>query len=234
MRSQTASHRVANLRCPPSAYRLTQPPSTSRIVPTLLIVVVFIVSILSFPVPSIGTNANDSARVGNTQLRRVAHTIQAHHHTTQPTITRPCSRHSRRIQADTTARHDHSHARRARNHKHRRDSARTYINAPALHTTRQKSNHNPPWGSPPRPAKRGRWPSSADAECAPQQIRISRYTRFLYIFSWCNRYCTLHVVYNGLWIDVDVVERSCTASRSFQPVPVECGLYGFALKSVFA
>lgn len=55
-----------------------------------------------------------------------------------------------------------------------------------------------PWSK-----SRGRWLSSADAECSLEHFWITRYLRGLHIFSGCNRFCTLHIVYNGLWIDVD-------------------------------
>ena len=49
------------------------------------------------------------------------------------------------------------------------------------------------------------------------------------IFSGCNRCCTLHIVYNGLWIDVDGGKSlAWTCINVFQSVPVERGLYGFA------
>lgn len=37
---------------------------------------------------------------------------------------------------------------------------------------------------------------------------ITRYSRSLHIFSGCNRCCTLHIVYNVPWIDVDGGEAS--------------------------
>lgn len=61
----------------------------------------------------------------------------------------------------------------------------------------------PPWGSPPGSKSRGRWLSSADAECSLEHFWITRYLRSLHIFSGCNRFCTLHIVYNVPWIDVD-------------------------------
>lgn len=88
-------------------------------------------------------------------------------------------------------------------------------NVPArYHTTRQNTiaqtfqrctmQQTPPWGSvPPRRKKQGRWLSSADAECSLEHFWITRYLRSLHIFSGCNRFCTLHIVYNVPWIDVD-------------------------------
>lgn len=67
----------------------------------------------------------------------------------------------------------------------------------------------PPWGSlPPGSKSRGRWLSSADAECSLEHFWITRYSRSLHIFSGCNRCCTLHIVYNVPWIDVDGGEAS--------------------------
>lgn len=56
---------------------------------------------------------------------------------------------------------------------------------------------------PPGSKSRGRWLSSADAECSLEHFWITRYLRSLHIFSGCNRFCTLHIVYNVPWIDVD-------------------------------
>lgn len=64
-------------------------------------------------------------------------------------------------------------------------------------------NKHPRKGASPRRKKQGRWLSSADAECSLEHFWITRYLRGLHIFSGCNRFCTLHIVYNGLWIDVD-------------------------------
>lgn len=87
-------------------------------------------------------------------------------------------------------------------------------NVPArYHTTRQNTTEQtfqrctmqqtPPWGSAPRRKKQGRLLSSADAECSLEHFWITRYLRSLHIFSGCNRFCTLHIVYNVPWIDVD-------------------------------
>lgn len=62
---------------------------------------------------------------------------------------------------------------------------------------------HPRGGVSPRRKKQGRWLSSADAECSLEHFWITRYLRGLHTFSGCNRFCTLHIVYNGLWIDVD-------------------------------
>lgn len=63
-------------------------------------------------------------------------------------------------------------------------------------------------GVSPRRKKQGRWLSSADAECSLEHFWITRYSRSLHIFSGCNRCCTLHIVYNVPWIDVDGGEAS--------------------------
>lgn len=72
-------------------------------------------------------------------------------------------------------------------------------NVPMLH----HATNTPRGGVSPRLKKQGRWLSSADAECSLEHFWITRYLRGLHIFSGCNRFCTLHIVYNGLWIDVD-------------------------------
>lgn len=64
-------------------------------------------------------------------------------------------------------------------------------------------NKHPRGGVSPRHKKQGRWLSSADAECSLEHFWITRYLRSLHIFSGCNRFCTLHIVYNVPWIDVD-------------------------------
>lgn len=87
-------------------------------------------------------------------------------------------------------------------------------NVPArYHTTRNTSTEqtfqrcicNKPLGrgGSPGPKNRGRLLSSADAECSLEHFWITRYLRSLHIFSGCNRFCTLHIVYNVPWIDVD-------------------------------
>lgn len=67
---------------------------------------------------------------------------------------------------------------------------------------------HPRGGVSPRRKKQGRWLSSADAECSLEHFWITRYSRSLHIFSSCNRCCTLHIVYNVPWIDVDGGEAS--------------------------
>lgn len=72
-------------------------------------------------------------------------------------------------------------------------------NVPTLH----HATNTPRGGASPRRKKQGRWLSSADAECSLEHFWITRYLRSLHIFSGCNRFCTLHIVYNVPWIDVD-------------------------------
>ena len=123
----------------------------------------------------------------------------------------------------TTATHTtdmHGHARRPRHAQSRHTQPRTQRNVPArYHTTRQNAiaqtfqcrtiQQTPPVGEPPPGSKnRGRWLSSADAECSLEHFWITRYSRSLHIFSGCNRCCTLHIVYNVPWIDVDGGEAS--------------------------
>lgn len=69
-------------------------------------------------------------------------------------------------------------------------------------------NKHPRRGVPPGSKSRGRWLSSADAECSLEHFWITCYSRSLHIFSGCNRCCTLHIVYNVPWIDVDGGEAS--------------------------
>lgn len=69
-------------------------------------------------------------------------------------------------------------------------------------------NKHPRWGASPGHKKQGRLLSSADAECSLEHFWITRYSRSLHIFSGCNRCCTLHIVYNVPWIDVDGGEAS--------------------------
>lgn len=69
-------------------------------------------------------------------------------------------------------------------------------------------NKHPRRGVPPESKSRGRLLSSADAECSLEHFWITRYSRSLHIFSGCNRCCTLHIVYNVPWIDVDGGEAS--------------------------
>lgn len=77
-------------------------------------------------------------------------------------------------------------------------------NVPTLH----HATNTPRGGVSPRRKKQGRWLSSADAECSLEHFWITCYSRSLHIFSGCNRCCTLHIVYNVPWIDVDGGEAS--------------------------
>ena len=106
-------------------------------------------------------------------------------------------------------------------------------NAPArYHTTRQNTiaqtfqrctmQQTPPRrGVSPRRKKQGRWVSGLKAECdfrgyleklghgatgwngAVFAVLASGGASWCGIFSCCNRCCTLHIVYNVPWIDVD-------------------------------
>lgn len=111
--------------------------------------------------------------------------------------------------------------RRARRGHDMHGHDRIQRNVPArYHTTRQNTiaqtfqrctmQQTPPprGGVSPRRKKQGRWLSSADAECSLEHFWITRYSRSLHIFSGCNRCCTLHIVYNVPWIDVDGGEAS--------------------------
>lgn len=69
-------------------------------------------------------------------------------------------------------------------------------------------NKHPRRGVSPWRKNQGRWLSSADAECSLEHFWITCYSRSLHIFSGCNRCCTLHIVYNVPWIDVDGGEAS--------------------------
>lgn len=125
----------------------------------------------------------------------------------------------------TTAMHDgrrrdtatimHSHI--TRNHGIQRNAPARYhttqhVNRTNIRANRRSIEHvyqccaynKPPGrGVSPRSKSRGRWLSSADAECSLEHFWITRYLRSLHIFSGCNRFCTLHIVYNVPWIDVD-------------------------------
>lgn len=118
----------------------------------------------------------------------------------------------------TTAMHGHARRTQTRHGHDRAQShhpqSRIQKNVPAqYHTTRNTSTEqtfqrcicNKPLGrgGSPGPKSRGRWLSSADAECSLEHFWITRYLRSLHIFSGCNRFCTLHIVYNVPWIDVD-------------------------------
>lgn len=88
------------------------------------------------------------------------------------------------------------------------DSTRHAIRQSNKHSTVATYNKPPVGEPPPGPKNRGRWLSSADAECSLEHFWITRYSRSLHIFSGCNRCCTLHIVYNVPWIDVDGGEAS--------------------------
>lgn len=88
------------------------------------------------------------------------------------------------------------------------DSTRHAIRQSNKHSTVATYNKPPVGEPPPGPKNRSRWLSSADAECSLEHFWITRYSRSLHIFSGCNRCCTLHIVYNVPWIDVDGGEAS--------------------------
>ena len=82
-------------------------------------------------------------------------------------------------------------------------------------------NKHPRGGVSPRRKKQGRWVSGLKAECdfrgyleklghgatgwngAVFAVLASGGASWCGIFSGCNRFCTLHIVYNVPWIDVD-------------------------------
>lgn len=84
-----------------------------------------------------------------------------------------------------------------------RDTTRHAKTQPNKRSNVAPCNKHPRGGVSPRRKKQGRWLSSADAECSLEHFWITRYLRSLHIFSGCNRLCTLHIVYNVPWIDVD-------------------------------
>lgn len=166
--------------------------------------------------------------IANTSIRRrVATTRRRHHsHATATSRTRRTPR-PRRERRDATATATTSRARRPRprprraRHSHSHDVATiAYKGTCPRDTSRHAKtqshkrsnvapcNKHPRGGVSPRRKKQGRWLSSADAECSLEHFWITRYSRSLHIFSGCNRCCTLHIVYNVPWIDVDGGEAS--------------------------
>lgn len=99
-----------------------------------------------------------------------------------------------------------------------RDTTRHATRQPNKHSSEQtfdrtrvpmlRIQQTPGYGSVPPVKKPGRLLSSADAECSLEHFWITCYSRSLHIFSGCNRCCTLHIVYNVPWIDVDGGEAS--------------------------
>ena len=95
-------------------------------------------------------------------------------------------------------------------------------NVPTLH----HATNTPRGGVSPRRKKQGRWVSGLKAECdfrgyleklghgatgwngAVFAVLASGGASWCGIFSCCNRCCTLHIVYNVPWIDVDGGEAS--------------------------
>ena len=98
--------------------------------------------------------------------------------------------------------------RHARPRSHTKERARAIPHDTPKHNrtdvpTLHHATNTPVGGVSPRRKKQGRLLSSADAECSLEHFWITRYLRSLHIFSGCNRFCTLHIVYNVPWIDVD-------------------------------
>lgn len=128
-----------------------------------------------------------------TAAPRHGHTQGRHGHVTTATPRPRRTRHSHSHDAATiaykgTCPHDTTRHAKTQSHKH---------------TNVAPCNKHPREGVSPRLKKQGRWLSSADAECSLEHFWITRYLRSLHIFSGCNRFCTLHIVYNVPWIDVD-------------------------------
>lgn len=122
----------------------------------------------------------------------------------------PCTTATARHATDMarTSRHDHRDDVTTHAIAHDNDRARANITRHAKTQSYKRSNvapcnKHPRRGASPRRKKQGRWLSSADAECSLEHFWITRYLRSLHIFSGCNRFCTLHIVYNVPWIDVD-------------------------------
>lgn len=128
---------------------------------------------------------------------------------------RPCTTATARHTTDTarTSRHDHrddvtTHAIAPNNDHARANITRHAKTQPNKRSNVAPCNKHPRGGVSPRRKKQGRLLSSADAECSLEHFWITRYSRSLHIFSGCNRCCTLHIVYNVPWIDVDGGEAS--------------------------
>lgn len=101
------------------------------------------------------------------------------------------------------------------------DSTRHAIRQSNKHSTVATYNKPPVGEPPPGPKNRGRWVSGLKAECdfrgyleklghgatgwngAVFAVLASGGASWCGIFSCCNRCCTLHIVYNVPWIDVD-------------------------------
>ena len=131
-----------------------------------------------------------------TATPRHSHTQGRHGHGTTATTSR--------------ARHSHSHdvATIAYKGTCPRDTTRHAKTQSHKRSNVAPCSKHPRGGVSPRRKKQGRWLSSADAECSLEHFWITRYLRGLHIFSGCNRCCTLHIVYNVPWIDVDGGEAS--------------------------
>lgn len=149
------------------------------------------------------TTATAAPRHGHTQGRHGHVTTAMSRDATTSRARRPRHGHDGRDTATATTRPQSHTKERARviphdTPKHNR------TNVPTLH----HATNTPRGGVSPRRKKQGRWLSSADAECSLEHFWITCYSRSLHIFSGCNRCCTLHIVYNVPWIDVDGGEAS--------------------------
>lgn len=149
------------------------------------------------------TTATAAPRHGHTQGRHGHVTTAMSRDVTTSRARRPRHGHDGRDTATATTRPRSHTKERARviphdTPKHNR------TNVPMLH----HATNTPVGECPPRLKKQGRWLSSADAECSLEHFWITCYSRSLHIFSGCNRCCTLHIVYNAPWIDVDGGEAS--------------------------
>lgn len=131
-----------------------------------------------------GTTAMHDGHARRTQTRHGHDHAQSHH---------PQSRHTK--ERARAIPHDTQHVNRTNIRANRRSIEHVYQCC--------AYNKPPGRGVSPRSKSRGRWLSSADAECSLEHFWITRYLRSLHIFSGCNRFCTLHIVYNVPWIDVD-------------------------------
>lgn len=140
------------------------------------------------------TTATAAPRHGHTQGRHGHVTTAMSRDVTTSRARRPRHGHDGRDTATATIAYKGTCPRDTTRHAKTQSHKRTNV-APC--------NKHPRGGVSPRLKKQGRWLSSADAECSLEHFWITRYLRSLHIFSGCNRFCTLHIVYNVPWIDVD-------------------------------
>lgn len=165
-------------------------------------------------------NADTTKTIANTSIRRrVATTRRRHkdsgHHSHGHAAPRPHPGTPRHPGHDghATARPQPRHGHDGHGHDRIRGTCPRDTTRHAKTQSHKRSNvapcnKHPRGGVSPRRKKQGRWLSSADAECSLEHFWITRYSRSLHIFSGCNRCCTLHIVYNVPWIDVDGGEAS--------------------------